>query len=140
MRYSMKHLILIVLAFIVLNLVTNAKAATESGTEMKLEGACTGILVDGTPVSFNYYSDFNGCGDTSKSAVTFTSGIEGLFTGERVLGEKDVHTYPQHRLTFANSTGNTDGTLQYTDSEGTKQNVQVQCDIRDYEYAESVNC
>lgn len=132
----MKHFILIVLSFLVLNLVTNAKAATDKGSSMKLEGTCTGTLADGSAVSFNYYSDFNGCGYKSKSAVTFTSGIEGLFTGKRVLGEKDVHTYPQHRLTFANSTGNTEGTLHYTDAQGARQSVQVLCDVRDYEYAE----
>lgn len=131
----MKNFLLIVFSFVVLTLVTNAKAA-DSGSAMKLEGSCTGNLADGTAVSFNYYSDYNGCIDTSKSAVTFTSGIEGLFTGERKLGEKDVHTYPQHRLSFANSTGNTEGTLHYTDAQGARQSVKVLCDVRDYEYAE----
>lgn len=132
----MKHFFLIVLSFLILNLVTNAKA-DDSGSSMKIEGSCTGTLADGTAVSFTYYSDFNGCQDVSKSAVTFTSGIEGLFTGERTFTEtKDIHTYSQYKLSFANSTGNTQGVLRYTDAQGSKQTTQVQCDVRDYEYAE----
>jgi hypothetical protein len=132
----MKQILLIAISFVVLSLVTHARAA-ETGTAMKLEGTCTGNLADGTTVSLNYYSDYNGCKDVSKSAVTFTSGIEGLFTGERSLGNKDVYTYPQHRLTFANSTGNTEGTLLYTDAQGARQSVKLLCDVRDYEYAEA---
>lgn len=134
----MKKFFLIVLSFVILNNITPVKADTntEAGSSMKLEGTCTGSLADGTEVGMNYYSDFDGCKKTSKSAVTFTSGIEGLFTGTRTLAQEDVHSYPQHRLTFANSTGNTEGTLQYTDTQGVKQSVKVLCDVRDYEYAE----
>lgn len=136
----MKKFLLIVLSLVLLNLVTNAHAQTppeaDKGATMKLEGTCAGNLADGTAVSFNYYSDFNGCKIDSKSAVTFSSGIEGLYTGKRTLGAEDVHSYPEHRLSFANSTGNTEGTLQYTDRQGSQQKVKVQCDVRDYEYAE----
>lgn len=136
----MKKFLLIVLSLVLLNVVTNAHAQTptetDTGATMKLEGTCTGSLADGTAVSFNYYSDFDGCKSDSRSAVTFSSGIEGLFTGKRTLGDQDVHSYPEYQLSFANSTGNTEGTLRYNDRQGVQQKVKVQCDIRDYEYAE----
>ena len=138
----MKKFLLIVLSLVLINVMTSAKADTgsadkaDTGSAMKVEGTCSGNLADGTAVSFTYYSDFDGCKNESKSAVTFNSGIEGLYTGKRALADKDVHSYPQHRLTFANSTGNTEGTLQYTDHQGARQTVKVQCDVRDYEYAE----
>lgn len=135
----MKKFLLIVLSLVLINVISNAEAqtpTTDSGTTMKLEGTCSGNLADGTAVNLTYYSDFNGCSPESKSAVTFSSGIEGLYTGKRTLGDKDIHSYPDHSLSFANSTGNTEGILQYTDHQGAKQTVKVQCDIRDYEYAE----
>lgn len=131
----MKHVIAIVLSFIVLNLITNAKAAT--GSSMKVEGSCSGRLNDGTPVSFTYYSNFNGCQNVSKSAITFTSGIEGLFTGSRTFkSNKDIYNFPKHKVTFADSTGNTSGTFQYRDADKALQNVELACEVRDYEYAD----
>lgn len=137
----MKHLFLIALSFVLLNLVTNAKAQTpkveDKGTSMKLEGSCSGTMADGTAVSLNYYSDFDGCKDVSKAAVTFTSGIEGLFTGKRTFTDsKDNYSFPEQRLSFANSTGNTSGTLKATNAQGESETVNLQCDVRDYEYAD----
>lgn len=137
----MKHLFLIALSFVLLNLVTHAKAQApkveDKGTSMKLEGSCSGTMADGTEISLNYYSDFDGCKDVSKSAVAFSSGIEGLFTGERTFTDaKDNYTFPEQRLSFANSTGNTTGTLKVTNHQGEPETVNLQCDVRDYEYAD----
>ena len=137
----MKHLFLIALSFVLLNLVTHAKAqepqVEELGSSMKLEGSCSGTLKDGTEVSFNYYSDFDGCKDVSKGAVAFNSGVEGLFTGQRSFTEtRDNYTFPEQKLSFENSTGNTTGILIMNDLEGKPEAVKLQCDIRDYEYAD----
>jgi hypothetical protein len=115
--------------------MSGASAAT--GSIQKIEGSCNGGLVNGTPVSFTYYSDYNGCQKISKSAVTFTSGFEGLFTGNRKFKNgKDLYSFPKHGLSFANSTGNTSGELRYTDEANTRQVITVQCEVRDYEYSE----
>jgi hypothetical protein len=131
----MKRFILIVLSFIVLNLVTNAKAAT--GSALKTEGACSGNLADGTPVSFNYYSNFNGCKKVNKGAITFHTGIDGLFTGSRTFkASKDVYNFPRHDLTLNDSTGNTSAKLGYRDADNKRHTVTVQCEVRDYEYSD----
>lgn len=131
----MKHFLFIVISFLVLNLVADANAAV--GSSLKTEGSCSGALLDGTPVSLNYYSDFNGCKKVSKSAVTFTSGIEGLFTGSRTFkANKDIYNFPKHKLTFADSTGNTSGRLQYRDANNERQTVELSCEVRDYEYTD----
>ena len=131
----MKQLFLTLLAFLILNLMSNANAAV--GSSLKMEGSCSGILHDGTPVSFTYYSNFNGCRKVSKSAITFTSGIEGLFTGSRTFKEgRDVYNFPKHGLSFADSTGNTFGRLTYKDETKTRHVIEVQCKIRDYEYSD----
>lgn len=136
----MKHLFLIALSFILLNLVTHAKAQTEEGdkgSSMKLEGTCSGTLADGTAVSLNYYSDFDGCKDVSKSAVAFTEGGDGLHTGNRSFTEKkDIYSFPEQSLILANSTGNTTATLKVLNAQGEAEKVQLQCDVRDYEYAD----
>lgn len=131
----MKQLFLTLLAFLILNLMSNANAAV--GSSLKTEGSCSGTLHDGTPVSFTYYSNFNGCRKVSKSAITFTSGIEGLFTGSRTFkGGRDVYSFPKHGLSFADSTGNTSGRLTYKDETKTRHVIEVQCEIRDYEYSD----
>lgn len=114
-----------------------------AGTSMKVEGSCSGTLEDATPVSFVYYSSFDGCEDKSKAAVTFHEGIGmDLHTGTReFVGDKDVYKFTQDkeeavRLTFADSTGNTSGTLRYTDMNGESKTVEVQCEVRDYHYGE----
>lgn len=136
----MKHLFLIALSFILLNLVTHAKAAAEEGDKgslMKLEGTCSGTLADGTAVKLNYYSDFDGCKDVSKSAVAFTEGGDGLQTGNRSFTEtKDIYAFPNQSLILANSTGNTTATLKVLNAQGEPEKVQLQCDVRDYEYAD----
>ena len=67
----MKVLVLLAVALTLLTLVSHAKAAI--GTAMKIEGSCSGTLVDGSPVSFVYYSNFNGCKKVNKAALTFTA-------------------------------------------------------------------
>lgn len=130
----MKDLFILVFAFIVLTLTSNAQAA---GSSLKVEGSCTGTLDDGTQVSFTYYSNFNGCKNTAKAAINFNSGIEGLLTGTRSLARgQDVYSFPDHRLTFADSTGNTSGKFRYTNAQGKKKTTTVSCDVRDYEYSD----
>lgn len=129
----MKKLSLAVLTILVLNY--SAEAAV--GSSLKTEGSCSGNLTDGTPVSFTYYSDFDGCKNVSKSAITFNSGIEGLFTGSRAFkGGRDNYNFPRHNLSFADSTGNTSGTLGYRDENNQRQVIQVQCEVRDYSYGD----
>lgn len=131
----MKQLFLILLSFLIFNIISTASAAT--GSSMKTEGSCTGNMVDGTVVSFTYYSNFNGCKKISKSAVSFNSGIDGLFTGSRSFKNGfDIYSFPKHGLIFADSTGNTSGKLRYTDEAQNRQVVEVQCEIRDYEYTD----
>lgn len=105
---------------------------------MKEEGSCTGKLRNGTPVSYTYYSNFNGCKSVSTSAVQFSSGFEGLLTGTRSFSEtSDNYTFNSFKLSFANSTGNTTGKLTYKDpSTGYTKTVTLQCEVRDYEYSD----
>lgn len=129
----MKQLFLILLAFLFVAILPKARAAT--GSSLKIEGSCTGNLADGTPVSFTYYSDFNGCRKVNMGAIAFQSGIEGLITGSRTLtGNKDYYNFPKNDLTFADSTGNTSGRLGYRDSANVRHVIEVQCMVRDYEY------
>lgn len=131
----MKHFITIAFSLILLILATNTNATV--GSSLKVEGSCSGTLNDGSPVSFTYYSDFDGCKNVSKSAITFTSGIEGLFTGSRSFKlNKDIYNFPAHKVTFENSTGNTSGTFEYRDADKSLQNVELACTVRDYEYAD----
>jgi hypothetical protein len=131
----MKNLLLIVLSFVVLNLVTHAHSAV--GSSLKTEGSCSGTLADGSEVSLNYFSDFDGCKNVSKSAITFTAGVDGLFTGSRVFNNnQDIYNFPLHRLTLRDSTGNTTSTLRYRDENGDRQAVELQCEVRDYEYSD----
>lgn len=135
MRYKMKQFFLIVLSFIILNLITHAKAST--GSSLRLEGSCRGTLKDGSPIVFSYFSNFNGCSNRARAAVNFTSGIEGLLTGRRAFsGDKDIYSFPDHKIILKNSTGNTDARFHYKDMEGKSRSVTVQCEIRDYEYAD----
>lgn len=113
-------------------------STAQAGTSMKVEGTCSGTLKDGTEVSYTYYSNFDGCKKVSSAAVNFNSGIEGLFTGKRSFTRStDRYTFNDYKLTFANSTGNTTGKLTYKDFEtNKKQTVTLQCEVRDYEYAD----
>jgi hypothetical protein len=131
----MKQLFLILLAFLFVAILPNAEAA--SGSALKPEGSCSGNLADGTPVSFTYFSNFNGCQKTSKGAIAFQSGIEGLITGSRTFkSSKDYYNFPKVDLTFADSTGNLSGKLGYRDAANVRQVIEVQCDVRDYEYVD----
>jgi len=72
----------------------NSQAAT-----MKFEGQCSGTLKDGTPVSYTYYSDFDGCKNKSLAAVTFHEGLAlDLHTGERSFSNgKDIYRFKQDK-------------------------------------------
>lgn len=110
-----------------------------SATTMKIEGSCQGNLDNGEAVAFTYYSNFDGCKNKSTSAVSFSQGLgNNLYTGQRSFTESwDIYRFQKNvRLTFKNSTGNTSGKLRYQDENGTTRLVQVQCEVRDYEYAE----
>ena len=116
-----------------------ATCFANAGTSMKIEGSCSGTLADSTPISFNYFSDFDGCKPKSQAALSFTQGREGLSTGVRTFPkDKDMYLFNgKYRLTLANSTGNTSATFSYTDEEtNSRKSVELQCDIRDYEYTD----
>lgn len=130
----MKQFLLIAFSLLLLNF--QVQAAPAEGSTLKIEGSCSGILKDGSTVSLTYYSNFDGIKDVSQSAVTFTGALEGLFTGTRkFIQGKDIYTFPGTKLIFLDSTGNTSGILQYSQEE-IRQSVEIQCEIRDYEYAE----
>ncbi len=131
----MKHFLLIAFSLLLLNF--KVQAAPTEGSTLKIEGTCSGTLKDGSTVNLTYYSNFDGIKDVSQSAVTFTGALEGLFTGTRQFKQgKDIYTFPGAKLIFLDSTGNTSGTLQYSQEE-IQQSVDIQCEIRDYEYAEA---
>ena len=110
-------------------------AISKVGSSQKIEGSCSGNLVDGTAVSFTYYSNFDGCSKVSKSSLAFHSGIEGLITGSRTFpGNKDYYNFPRNDLTLSNSTGNTFAKFGYRDSYNVRHVISVQCDVRDYTY------
>jgi hypothetical protein len=114
-------------------------SASYAGTSMKIEGSCTGTLSDGSAVSYTYYSNFNGCRKVIRAAVSFTSGIEGLFTGKRSFTDsQDIYVLNGgYKLIFANSTGNTSGSLSYPVGSSRKiQKATMQCEVRDYEYSD----
>lgn len=110
-----------------------------SATSMKIEGSCTGTLESGEAVAFTYYSNFDGCKAKSEAAISFSQGQgNNLFTGNRSFTASwDIYHF-QHklRLTFRNQTGNTSGKLRYLDENGDTHLIALQCEVRDYEYAE----
>jgi hypothetical protein len=104
---------------------------------LHLEGSCAGKLADGSSIVFQYYSNFNGCQKVARAGISYQQGREGMVTGSRSFTEKsDIYAFGKVRLIFANSTGNTTGKYRYTDGRGDRQSVVLQCDVRDYEYAE----
>lgn len=100
---------------------------------MKLEGSCQGTFKNGEPVSFNYYSNFNGCRNTATGGIAFLAGgDERLKTGKRKLTDsKDTYTFSGITLIFKNSTGNTGAKLKMKG-----ETLEVSCNVRDYEYAD----
>jgi hypothetical protein len=115
------------------------------GTTMKVEGSCSGTLDDKTQVTLTYFSNFNGCSNTSSSAISLNSPSlgQGLYTGTRsIAGSQDIHSVKDGKkkeilaLRFANSTGNTSAVFKYLDQNGVARVVTVQCNVRDYEYGE----
>lgn len=105
---------------------------------MKLEGNCSGTLKNNEPVNFSYYSDFDGCKTKSNGAVSFSGENDmGLRTGNRAFNEsQDLYDFDDIRIALANSTGNTSASLTYTDETGKSHKVEVQCEVRDYEYVD----
>lgn len=116
---------------------------------MKIEGFCTSET-SGSWRNFKYYSTFNGCRSKSSAAISNADDDKygpdvGLYTGTRTLSDtKDTYSVTRKvsgrvkeiiRLVFANSTGNTTGSLTYYEG-SKKQTITVRCDVRDYEYAE----
>lgn len=107
-----------------------------SGSSMKFEGSCIGTLKNKVPIAFTYYSNFDGCKNTSSAAIAYTAGIKGLCTGTRSFkNNQDIYSFTKNTLSFPDSTGNTSGTLKYFDGRAT-QTIKVQCEVRDYEYGD----
>lgn len=122
-------------------------ALAVANSEMKLEGECTGVYHDGTPVALNYFSDFEGCSINSKAAVTFPSDTHSAYVrGKRIIQySHDVYSFKRAAsgnlgkefwLLFSDTTGNKHGQYKYRDMSGKLQSVNLECNIRDYEYAE----
>ena len=104
-------------------------------SSLKLEGTCSGNLANGTPVVATFYSDFDGEAAVSKSAVTYSGGIEGLYTGKRTFkNAQDTYSFSDTKIIFADATGNTTGRLQYLEDGERPQSVELSCEVRDYEY------
>lgn len=122
---------------IILSLAVMFFSTTAFSLSMKIEGGCAGHLADGTQIAFQYYSNFNGCTNSSKAAISYDQGREGMVTGKRSFTEKsDIYAFGKEKLTFANSTGNTTGRYSYINSKGSRRTVTLQCDVRDYHYGE----
>lgn len=104
--------------------------------DLKLEGACYGDLIDGSRVSFYYYSNFNGCQKRSTAVIRFFINFEPVnYKGKRTFqNERDIYTFHGYRVSFKDSTGNTDGLFSYYDDYGWRRSVKVKCWIIDYEY------
>jgi len=129
---SLKALILAGLTFLICH-------PSHAGIPLDIEGSCSGALLDGTSVSYTYYSNYDGCRKVSRAAITFTSGLHGHYKGKRSFTTtEDIYSFRGgFKLIFANSTGNTSGTLVYPDEpSGQKKSVTLQCSIRNNEYAD----
>ncbi|MBA2404819.1 MAG: hypothetical protein H0V66_08615 [Bdellovibrionales bacterium] len=123
--------------FILLSFSTFA----QSQSELKVEGNCKGDLRDGSKVSFTYYSNFNGCQQKINAAIKLSPSFGSQYVkGKREFeNSQDIYTMNDYRITFKDSTGNTSGVFSYLDVVGKRQSVDVQCEIRDYEYDECEN-
>ncbi len=112
---------------------------TRAGIPLDIEGSCSGALLDGSSISYTYYSNYDGCRKVSRAAITFTSGLRGHYRGRRSFtATEDIYSFHGgYKLIFANSTGNTSGTLVYPDeASGEKKSVILKCSIRNNEYAD----
>ena len=107
-------------------------------SELKLEGSCHGNLFDGTQVSFTYYSNYDGCTQNIKAAIQFAPNFgSGHYKGKRAFEEgQDIYNIETYRVTFKDSTNNLGGVFSYLDVVGKRQSINIQCEIRDYEYDE----
>jgi hypothetical protein len=126
-------------ALVVATLTLLICQSTRAGILLDIEGSCSGALLDGTSVSYTYYSNYDGCRKVSRAAITFTSGLRGHYRGKRSFTTtEDIYSFRGgFKLIFANSTGNTSGTLVYPDEpSGEKKFVTLQCSIRNNEYAD----
>ncbi len=104
---------------------------------LNLQGSCAGKLADGSPIAFQYYSNYNGCQEVARAGISYQQGREGMVTGSRSFTEKsDIYAFGKVRLVLANSTGNTTAKYRYNDRRGDRRSVTLQCNVRDYEYSE----
>ncbi len=119
---------------IIFSLVVMLFSFSTFAASLHLEGSCSGKLADGSPISFQYFSNFDGCQKVAKAGIFYQQVMK---TGTRSFTERsDIYAFGKTRLIFANSTGNTTGKYRYTDTRGDRQTVVLQCEVRDYEYAE----
>lgn len=126
-------------ALVVATLTLLICQSSRAGIPLDIEGSCSGALLDGSSISYTYYSNYDGCRKVSRAAITFTSGLRGHYRGKRSFTTtEDIYSFHGgFKLIFANSTGNTSGTLVYPDeASGEKKSVILQCSIRNNEYAD----
>lgn len=123
---------------IILSAVVMFFSLSAFSASLNFEGSCSGKYADGKPIAFKYYSNFNGCQDSARAGISYEKGrSEGMVTGSRSFTEtSDIYKFGKTRLIFANSTGNTTGKYLYTDKNGERQKVTLQCNVRDYHYAD----
>ena len=121
--------------FIFLSFLSLSGFATAK-SEMKLEGNCHG-RVRGADIALKYYSTFDGCNNKSKAKVVLTSSQNRNLKGTRSIGKGlDTYSFKGFWLVFTDSTGNTQGEYRYRDVGGAIKSVQLECEIRDYEYSD----
>lgn len=122
---------------LILALTVTVITSSAQAVAMNLEGSCAGTLKDGSPVAFQYYSNFDGCKKVSKAAISYHYGQDGMVTGTRRFTDADdIYAFGKTRVVFKNSTGNTTGRYEYVDQKGSRQSVVLDCDVRDYHYGE----
>lgn len=111
-------------------------ATFAQASNVKLEGACYGDLIDGSRVSFYYYSNFNGCQKRSTAVIRFFTKFEPVnYKGKRTFqNDRDIYTFDDYRVSFKDSTGNTDGIFSYYNDYGWRRSVKVKCVVLDYEF------
>lgn len=121
--------------FIFLSLLSLSGFAA-AGAEMKLEGNCHG-KVRGEEVTLKYFSTFDGCINKSKAKVVMTTPKLRNLKGTRSIEKGfDTYSFSGFWLVFKDSTGNTQGEYRYRGAGGVVKSVQLNCEIRDYEYSE----
>ncbi|HXH73420.1 MAG TPA: hypothetical protein VNJ08_00540 [Bacteriovoracaceae bacterium] len=128
----------IILCIAILGLSLCAFAQAED--EMKLEGSCNGNYTNGKPVSFTYFSNFNGCQQKIKAAIKFApdSGSQHHKGNRAFENNQDIYTLGTYQVSFADSTDIKEGIFSYL-NDGKRESIIVKCVIRNYEYYECPN-